>query len=147
VLEVSTLDAEPGSQVELRDVLLVSDGDKVSIGSPNVADAVVVAEVLEHGKAAKVVSFKYKAKVRYRRKRGHRQEFTRLSVQEVRIGGAPSRASRRARAETEETPAEATEQAPARTRRGEGQFAGRTPESPTPRRRRAPQADEEKTQE
>jgi large subunit ribosomal protein L21 len=127
-------------------VLLVSDGDKVSIGSPNVADAVVVAEVLEHGKAAKVVSFKYKAKVRYRRKHGHRQEFTRLSVQEVRIGGAPSRASRRAKAETEETPTDA-ESAPARTPRGQAQFAGRTTEGPAPRRRRAPQADPEKSQE
>jgi large subunit ribosomal protein L21 len=146
VLEVSTLDAEPGSQVELRDVLLVSDGDKISIGSPNVADAVVVAEVLEHGKAAKVVSFKYKAKVRYRRKRGHRQEFTRLSVQEVRIGSAPSRASRRTRVETEETPTGA-EEAPAGTRRGQAQFAGRTTEGPTPRRRRATRADTDKAQE
>jgi large subunit ribosomal protein L21 len=146
VLEVSTLDAEPGSQVELRDVLLVSDGDQVSIGSPNVADAVVVAEVLEHGKAAKVVSFKYKAKVRYRRKHGHRQEFTRLSVQEVRIGSAPSRPSRRTKAETEETPTD-TEEAPARPRRGQAQFAGRTPEAPTPRRRRATRADADKAQE
>jgi large subunit ribosomal protein L21 len=146
VLEVSTLDAEPGSQVELRDVLLVSDGDQISIGSPNVADAVVVAEVIEHGKAAKVVSFKYKAKVRYRRKHGHRQEFTRLSVQEIRIGGGPARASRRTKAETEETPTDA-EEAPARTRRGQAQFAGRTPEGPTPRRRRATQADPEETQE
>jgi large subunit ribosomal protein L21 len=146
VLEVSTLDAEPGSQIELRDVLLVTDGDNVSIGSPNVADAVVVAEVLEHGKAAKVVSFKYKAKVRYRRKHGHRQEFTRLAVQEVRIGGAPSRASRRTKAETEETPADADE-APSRTRRGQAQFAGRTPEGPAPRRRRATRADTDKAQE
>jgi large subunit ribosomal protein L21 len=142
VLEVSSLDAEPGSQIELRDVLLVSDGDNVSIGSPNVADAVVVAEVLEHGKAAKVVSFKYKAKVRYRRKHGHRQEFTRLAVQEVRIGAQ----SRRARAETEESPADA-EEAPARTRGRQAQFAGRTPEGPTPRRRRATRADTDKAQE
>jgi large subunit ribosomal protein L21 len=143
VFEVSTLDAEPGSQIELRDVLLVSDGDNVSIGSPNVADAVVVAEVLEHGKAAKVVSFKYKAKVRYRRKHGHRQEFTRLAVQEVRIGGAPSR---RTKSETEETLADAGE-APQTTRRGRAQFAGRTPESPALRRRRATRADTDKAQE
>jgi large subunit ribosomal protein L21 len=147
VLEVSTLDAELGSQVELRDVLLISDGDKVSVGNPNIADAVVVAEVLEHGKGAKVISFKYKAKVRYRRKRGHRQPFTRLAVQEVRLGGAPpARPSRRVKPETEETPAEAAE-APSRTRRGQAQFAGRSPEAPAPRRRRSGKADEGKAQE
>ncbi len=86
VLEVATMDAEPGSRVELRDVLLVSDGDNVTVGSPNVAQALVVAEVIEHGKGKKVVNFKFKAKTRYRRKRGHRQGFTRLSIQEISLG-------------------------------------------------------------
>ncbi len=87
VLEVATMDAEPGSRVELRDVLLVSDGDSVTVGSPNVAEALVVAEVIEHGKGKKVVNFKFKAKTRYRRKRGHRQGFTRISIQEISLAG------------------------------------------------------------
>lgn len=87
VLEVATMDVEPGSRVELRDVLLVSDGDSVTVGSPNVADALVVAEVIEHGKGRKVVNFKFKAKTRYRRKRGHRQGFTRLAIQEISLAG------------------------------------------------------------
>jgi large subunit ribosomal protein L21 len=90
VLNVATIDAEPGSKVELNDVLLVSDNGNVTVGEPTVDGAVVVAEVVEHGKAKKVTNFKYKAKVRYRRKRGHRQPYTTLSVQEIRIGGASS---------------------------------------------------------
>ncbi len=95
VLNVATIDAEPGSRVELRDVLLVTDGPDVTVGNPTVDGAIVVAEVVEHGKGKKVINFKYKAKVRYRRKRGHRQAYTTLAVREIRVGGksatAPSR--------------------------------------------------------
>ena len=87
VLQVPTLAAGAGERVELRDVLLLSDGDKVTLGSPTVADVLVVAEVVEHGKARKVTNFKYKAKVRYRRKRGHRQGFTALRIREIQVGG------------------------------------------------------------
>ena len=86
-LNVATLDAEPGSRVELRDVLLVSHDGSITVGTPTVDGAVVVAEVVEHGKAKKVINFKYKAKVRYRRKRGHRQPFTTLSVREITANG------------------------------------------------------------
>lgn len=98
VFNVPTIDAEPGSSIELRDVLLVSDGGNVTVGSPSVEGAVVVAEVVEHGKDRKVINFKYKAKVRYRRKRGHRQGFTKLSVTSISVGGAaPARTTSRRR--------------------------------------------------
>lgn len=100
VVNVATLDAEPGSRLELRDVLLVNDGADVTIGSPNVDGAVVVAEVVEHGKGRKVINFKYKAKTRYRRKRGHRQGFTQLSIREISLNGKTSTAP--------EAPAQAT---------------------------------------
>jgi large subunit ribosomal protein L21 len=136
LIEVATLQAEPGSRVELRDVLLLADGDKITVGNPMVADAVVVAEVVEHGKGKKVINFKFKAKVRYRRKRGHRQGYTKLAVREIRLGAAstPTEAEaaaprRRTRAQAEptaeeapaaETPAPETSEstpAPARRRR------------------------------
>lgn len=106
VLNVATLEAEPGSRVELNDVLLVSDNGNVTVGEPTVDGAVVVAEVVEHGKGKKVVNFKYKAKVRYRRKRGHRQPYTTLSVSEIRFGSTTSTApARRVRtAPVEEAP-------------------------------------------
>jgi large subunit ribosomal protein L21 len=90
VLRVASVDAAPGSSLELRDILLVSDGGEVTVGKPTVDGAVVVAEVLQHGKGPKVINFKYKAKVRYRRKRGHRQGFTALGVRWVGIGTPPA---------------------------------------------------------
>ncbi|MPZ49570.1 MAG: 50S ribosomal protein L21 [Dehalococcoidia bacterium] len=145
VLDVASLVAEPGSRVELRDVLLVSDGDKVTVGAPNVADAVVVAEVVEHGKGRKVINFKFKAKTRYRRKRGHRQGYTRLTVQTIRIGDAPAsettaaprrRARPQAGAETE--PAAIEEPTAVATEAAE--TAAETPATPR-RRRRAGEAE------
>ena len=87
--------AQPGDLIELKDILLVSDGGEVTVGSPNVANAMVVVEVLDHGRGKKVINFKYKAKVRYRRKRGHRQGFTRLRIAEVRLGDKVAKASDR----------------------------------------------------
>jgi len=82
-LSVEKLDGEVGSNVELTDVLMVADGDSVTLGTPTVAGAKVLAEVVEHGKGKKVVVFKYKPKIRYRKRTGHRQQFTRLSVTEI----------------------------------------------------------------
>ena len=82
-LNVEKLDGEVGSQVELTDVLMVADGDTVSVGAPSVAGAKVVAEVVEHGKGKKVVVFKYKPKIRYRKRTGHRQQFTRLAIKDI----------------------------------------------------------------
>lgn len=64
-------------------MLLVADGDNVSVGSPTVAGAKVIAEVVAAGKGAKVVVYKYKPKVRYRRRKGHRQPYTRLAIKEI----------------------------------------------------------------
>lgn len=88
LLSVATIPAEAGSRVALREVLLISDGDNITVGSPLVANAAVIAEVIAQGKGRKVINFKFKAKTRYRRKRGHRQPFTRLSVKEIVIDGA-----------------------------------------------------------
>jgi large subunit ribosomal protein L21 len=58
------------------------DGN-ISIGNPNVTGASVTAEVVENGKDKKIVVFKYKAKTRYRRKNGHRQQYTDLRVTDI----------------------------------------------------------------
>jgi large subunit ribosomal protein L21 len=82
-LDVEKLDGEVGSQVELTDVLMVADGDTVSLGAPSVSGARVTAEIVEHGKGKKVVVFKYKPKIRYRKRTGHRQQFTRLAIKDI----------------------------------------------------------------
>jgi large subunit ribosomal protein L21 len=83
IIEVEKLDGEPGASLELGEVLMVVDGDAVSVGTPNVAGAKVVATVLEATRAPKVIVFKYKPKIRYRRTRGHKQHLTRLRIDSI----------------------------------------------------------------
>ena len=82
-IEVEKLDAEPGADVELGEVLMVSNGNGVQIGAPFVSGAKVLARVLSHGKGEKLIVFKFKPKKRYRRKTGHRQNLTRLAIKEI----------------------------------------------------------------
>ena len=82
-IEVDRLPLEVGAEVELDNVLLVSDGKKVKVGKPSVKGAKVKTTVVSQFKAPKIVVFKYKAKNRYRVKSGHRQQYTRLQVDEI----------------------------------------------------------------
>lgn len=82
VLKVEKLEAEVGSQIKL-DVLMLVDGEKIVNGSPLVKNAEVVAEVMNHDRERKLVVFKYKPKVRTRRKQGHRQPFTTIKIVSV----------------------------------------------------------------
>lgn len=83
VVRVEKLDAEVGSQVVLDKVLVVSKDNSLTVGTPVVAGARVVAKVLEQDRAPKILVFKYKAKVNYRRRYGHRQPFTKLSIEKI----------------------------------------------------------------
>ncbi len=81
-IEVDLLQKQAGDSVEL-DVLLCADGENINVGAPYVKDVKVKANVLEHIKAPKVIVFRYTPKKRIRRKRGHRQQYTRLEIQEI----------------------------------------------------------------
>jgi large subunit ribosomal protein L21 len=85
VLEVEKLNVAPGSEIELNQVLLVSDDGAVTTGKPLVDGARVVARVLAQDRDRKIVVFKYKPKKRYRRKTGHRQSITRLAIKEIAV--------------------------------------------------------------
>ena len=80
---MDTISAEVGSTVELSDVLLIASNGDVRVGRPTIEGARVIAEVVEHGRDRKIIVFKYKAKTRYRRRRGHRQGYTRLAVRQI----------------------------------------------------------------
>jgi large subunit ribosomal protein L21 len=80
---VDRLDRQPGEAVELGQVLLVSRNGEVTVGQPTIEGARVVATVLGDERGEKITVFKYKPKVRYRRKQGHRQEYTRLAVNRI----------------------------------------------------------------
>lgn len=82
-LSVESLEAEPGASVTMDRVLLVADGSPVTVGAPLVSGASVLATVVGHGRGRKVVVFKYKPKAHYRRKRGHRQNFTQLRIDKI----------------------------------------------------------------
>lgn len=82
-LDVALMDAEPGAEVVLDEVLLVGDTDDVKIGAPLVNNARVIAEVVGEARGEKIVVFKYKRKKRYRRRTGHRQDYTRLAIKAI----------------------------------------------------------------
>ncbi len=86
---VEKLAGEPGDVLDLDRVLLIAGtGDnEPRIGSPGVAGAIVRAEVLAHFRGEKIIIFRYKSKVRYRRKTGHRQSLTRLRITDILVDG------------------------------------------------------------
>ena len=89
VIDVERLPDEVGATVELNDVLLVAANGDTRVGRPLVDGARVVAEVVEQGRGDKIIVFKYKSKTRYRRKRGHRQYYTRLAIRQILTGDEP----------------------------------------------------------
>jgi large subunit ribosomal protein L21 len=82
VLKVDRIDAEVGAAVDIDSVLLLS-GDTVTVGTPYVAGARVSAVVESHGKGKKIVVFKYKPKKDYRRKQGHRQQYSVIKIGDI----------------------------------------------------------------
>ena len=116
LLKVERIEAETGQIVELTEVLMVGDGDKAEIGAPLVDGAMVTAEVVEQGRAKKVITFKKRRRQNSRRTKGHRQHLTTLRISEILTGGAkPSKkaaAPKKAEAKTEAPKAEAAAAAP-----------------------------------
>ena len=83
---VEKLPYEVGDKVELSNVLLIAVGDSVHVGQPTVDGAAVKATVVEQYRGKKILVWKYRAKLRYRRRRGHRQDYTRLRIDEIVAG-------------------------------------------------------------
>ena len=83
VLRTEKLNAEIGEKITLKDVLLVSDGKDVQIDPSELDKARVTARVTGHGRGRKIVVFKYKRRKGYRRKQGHRQQYTELAIENI----------------------------------------------------------------
>ncbi len=83
VISVEKLGLDEGETVEFNKVLVYSDGDNIQFGTPVLDNAKVTGNIVANGKGNKVVIFKYKAKKDYRKKRGHRQPFSKVKIEKI----------------------------------------------------------------
>ena len=83
VLRVEKIPGDVGSEVTFDKVLMYSDGDAVDIGQPVLDNVAVKGRIVQQGKARKIIVFKYKKRKRFRRKQGHRQQFTAIKIDSI----------------------------------------------------------------
>jgi len=148
-LEVNRLPVEDGAQVTFDEVLLISDADRSLVGTPLVDNAVVLATATRQSRGKKLIVFKYKPKKRYRHRRGHRQELTVLTIDDILTNGislvtgeAPK--AREVPSEDELVAPEVTAEAKTTTEaEDEATTPEEEPEEQTPRRRRRTRVEDE----
>jgi large subunit ribosomal protein L21 len=105
-IEVDRLQLDIGKPVEFKEVLLAVDGSTIKVGTPLIKGASVKGKVLDQLKAKKIIVFKYIPKERYRRKKGHRQQYTRGSIDKIMLPSAENKAtSKKEAAKAEKPPA------------------------------------------
>ena len=88
VFKVESIEAGIGESVTFEEVLMIADGDDITIGTPTIASAKVVAEVIAHGRAKKVEIIKFKRRKHHQKRTGHRQNFTQIQIQNINGKGA-----------------------------------------------------------
>ncbi len=82
-IKIEKINKKEGEEIVFDEVLLLEEGKKLEIGTPLVKEAKVFGKVLKHGKGEKVIIFKYRAKTRYKVKKGHRQPFTEVEITKI----------------------------------------------------------------
>ena len=93
---VNRLSSEEGSKVSFDNVLLIGDGDNITLGAPAISGALVGAKVTRHLKGDKVIVFKKKRRKGYRVKNGHRQALTEISIEGITVPGGSKNTSEKA---------------------------------------------------
>ena len=83
ILRVEKIPGDVGSPVTFDKVLMVADGEEVTVGQPVLENTSVKGTIVEQGKARKIIVFKYKRRKRFRRKQGHRQAFTAVKIESI----------------------------------------------------------------
>jgi large subunit ribosomal protein L21 len=83
VVRVESLDAKKGDTIELKDVYMIADGDKLSFGKPMLTSAKVTAEVVDEDRGVKLLIFKHRRRKGFRKTNGHRQNYTAIKVKEI----------------------------------------------------------------
>jgi large subunit ribosomal protein L21 len=105
VLKVEGVKGEPGTIVQIGDVLMLG-GEQPQFGTPTISGASVAAEIIEHGRGAKVIAFKKRRRKNSRRKRGHRQDFVLIRISEILTEGAKPTKGPKPKPEAKAKPAE-----------------------------------------
>lgn len=85
-LKVERLEAEAGAKLDITDILMVVDGDKVKVGNPQVDGAKVTAKVVGHGRGPKIRIVKFRRRKHHQKVTGHRQAYTELSIDKIAAG-------------------------------------------------------------
>ncbi len=110
-IQIEKLAGQAGDQIEFTDVLMVANGDAIDIGAPFVSGATVVGEIASHDRGPHIIIFKKRRRKHYRRRNGHRQDLTSVTIHEILLGGAKpaKKAAAKPKIETQaETKAEET---------------------------------------
>jgi large subunit ribosomal protein L21 len=84
--KIPSVEGEAGGKIEFNDVLLGNDGNNVKTGVPSLTGATVSGEIVRHGRGDKIIVFKQKRRKNYARKRGHRQGFTEVRINDITLG-------------------------------------------------------------
>ena len=82
-IQIEKLEGNPGDEVKFAEVLMVANGETVNIGAPHVAGATVVAEIASQDRGPRVIIFKKRRRKHYRRRNGHRQDLTSVTIREI----------------------------------------------------------------
>ena len=142
---IEKLEGDAGDQIEFTEVLMVGNGADVAIGAPLVVGATVVAEIEKQARGPHLIIFKKRRRKHYRRRNGHRQDLTSVTITEILTGGAkPSKAAKPAKAEA--APAPATVEKPAKKEAAPAAAGEAAAEKPA-RKPRAKKADKAETNE
>lgn len=85
IIRTERIDSKVGEKIELEEVLLIKDENNLRVGKPLLSGVKIIAEVKEQGKGKKIIIAKFKKRKGYRRKAGHRQEYTTLLIKEIKL--------------------------------------------------------------
>ena len=119
---VDRLEAEAGAQLRLDEVLMIANGDSVTLGAPLVKDAAVGATVLRHTRGDKIMVFRRKRRKNFRRMRGHRQDLTLIQITDIAADGKIKTASEAKKPEAKK----------AETKKAQPKVAAKKPEAKKP---------------
>ena len=83
IIKIEKVNGEVGDSIKIENILMMGEGKEIQIGTPAIPKASVTGVIVEQGRDKKIIVFKHKRRKNYRKKRGHRQYFTRLKITEI----------------------------------------------------------------